>query len=77
MLPAGTGQTLMAPPIVTWRVPGSTGSQSPYGSAARIRVSRLTPASTTTRPLSASMEWTVARPVMSRTVPPAFWAGSP
>ena len=67
----------IAPPIVTCRVPGSTGTHSPNGRAARISVSRLTPASTTATPVSASMEWTVARPVMSSTVPPAFCAGSP
>jgi hypothetical protein len=67
----------IAPPIVTCRVPGSTGTHSPWGSAARISVSRLTPESRSTRPLSASIEWIVASPVMSSTVPPAFCAGSP
>ena len=67
----------IAPPMVTWRVPGSTGSHSPCGSAARIRVSRLTPASTTTRAFPASISWMAASPVMSSTVPPAFCAGSP
>ena len=40
----------IAPPIVTCRVPGSTGTHQPSGSAARIRVSRLTPPSTTATP---------------------------
>ena len=38
----------IAPPTVTWRVPGSTGTHSPNGSAARINWSRFTPASTST-----------------------------
>src|SRR6476661_4465342 len=42
----------MAPPMVTCRVPGSTGTHSPSGSAARISWSRLTPASTSTKWLS-------------------------
>ena len=33
----------IAPPMVTCRVPGSTGTHSPSGSAARISWSRLTP----------------------------------
>ena len=67
----------IAPPIVTWRVPGSTGTHQPSGRAARIRVSRLTPPSTTATPVSASIAGGRARPVMSSTVPPAFCAGSP
>ena len=39
----------IAPPMVTWRVPGSTGTHSPNGSAAFISWSRLTPPSTSTR----------------------------
>ena len=68
---------LIAPPIVTCRVPGSTGTHRPWGSAARISVSRLTPASRSASPLSGSIEWIVARPVMSSTVPPEFCDGSP
>jgi len=35
----------MAPPMVTWRVPGDTGTNQPDGSPATISCSRLTPAS--------------------------------
>ena len=47
----------MAPPMVTCRVPGSTGTHSPNGSAAFISVSRLTPASTSTMRVSPLIEW--------------------
>ena len=67
----------MAPPIVTWRVPGSTGTHSPNGSAAFIRVSRLTPPSRSTRCVSPSMVWIRFSAVMSMTRPPPFWALSP
>ena len=43
--------------MVTWRVPGSTGTHSPNGSAAFISWSRLTPASTSTSWVSALIEW--------------------
>jgi hypothetical protein len=67
----------MAPPIVTCLVPGSTGTQRPWGRTARIRVSRLTPASRSTIPESGSMWWMRLSAVMSTTSPPAFCAGSP
>src|SRR5262245_22118843 len=67
----------IAPPTVTWRVPGSTGTQSPNGSAALIRVSRLTPASRSTRWAPPSMVWIRHNAVMSTTSPPPFWALSP
>ena len=67
----------MAPPTVTWRVPGSTGTHKPSGSAARISWSRFTPASTSTRWLSRSIEWIWFSAVMSTTSPPPFWALSP
>ena len=38
----------IAPPMVTCRVPGSTGTHRPNGSSARISASRLTPACTVT-----------------------------
>ena len=47
----------MAPPTVTWRVPGITGSQRPNPRSIRIKVSRLTPASTVTRARSRSTVW--------------------
>ena len=67
----------MAPPMVTCRVPGSTGTHRPYGSAARISWSRLTPASTSTTAASGSMSWMRFSGVMSMTVPPAFCETSP
>ncbi len=67
----------MAPPMVTCRVPGSTGTHSPKGSATRMSRSRDTPASRSTRPVSASTAWIRSRAVMSTTRPPAFCAGSP
>ena len=44
----------MAPPTVTCRVPGETGTNQPAGSPATISCSRLTPASQVTRPVAAS-----------------------
>ena len=38
----------MAPPTVTKRVPGETGTKKPRGTATRSRSSRLTPAGTVT-----------------------------
>src|ERR1700752_2971534 len=67
----------IAPPTVTWRVPGSTGTHKPNGSAAFIRGSRLTPASRSTRCVSPSMVWIRRSAVMSTTRPPPFWALSP
>src|SRR5262245_37193485 len=67
----------IAPPTVTCRVPGSTGTHSPSGSAARISWSRLTPASTSTRWVSLSIVWILLSAVMSMTRPPPFCALSP
>src|SRR3954470_6664600 len=67
----------IAPPTVTCRVPGSTGTHSPSGNAARISWSRLTPASTSTRWVSLSMVWMRFSAVMSTTRPPPFCALSP
>ena len=67
----------MAPPTVTCRVPGRTGTHRPNGSAAFISVSRLMPASTSTMRVSASMEWILFSGVMSITSPPPFCALSP
>ena len=47
------------------------------GTKARIRASRLTPAPTRTTPASRSASSTVSSPVMSSTMPPAYWAASP
>src|ERR1700752_213539 len=67
----------IAPPMVTWRVPGSTGTHSPNGSAAFISASRLTPASRSTMWVSASIEWIRLSGVISTTSPPPFCALSP
>ncbi len=70
----------MAPPTVTWRVPGVTSTNHPRGTTARRRASRLVPAPTVTRPAPGST-WATAsspcRPDSSTTRPPAFWAASP
>ncbi len=44
----------IAPPTVTWRVPGETGTNQPCGSPATMSCSRETPASATTMPLAGS-----------------------
>ena len=44
----------MAPPTVTWRVPGDTGTNHPAGSPATMSCSRLTPGSQVTRPVAGS-----------------------
>ncbi len=67
----------MAPPTVTSRVPGVTGTNQPRGTNRSIRVSRLTPAPTVISPVARSARWTPSSQVASRTVPPAFWAASP
>lgn len=67
----------IAPPTVTCRVPGSTGTHSPKGRAAFISWSRLTPASTSASLVSALMEWMLFSPLMSITRPPPFCALSP
>ena len=67
----------IAPPTVTWRVPGVTGTNQPSGTSQRMRSSRLVPASAVTRPSSMSRWWMPLTPVVSMTCPPAFWAGSP
>ncbi len=67
----------MAPPTVTKRVPGETGTKKPRGTATRSRSSRLTPAGTVTVPAASSMAasrtWSWSR----STTPPPFWAESP
>ena len=67
----------IAPPTVTSRVPGVTGTNQPSGTIVRMIASRLTPASTRMTPRSRSMSWKPASVVASRTVPPAFCAASP
>lgn len=56
---------------------GETGTNQPSGSSTCISRCSETPASHTTRPLTASISWMRSRPVMSSTAPPAFCAASP
>jgi hypothetical protein len=67
----------IAPPTVTWRVPGVTGTNQPSGSSTSMSRCREMPASHSTLPPSASIAWTRFRAVMSNTAPPAFCAASP
>ncbi len=66
----------MAPPTVTWRVPGDTGTNQPCGSPATISCSRLTPASQVTRPVAGS-SWRIRFSLaVEITVPPPDCAAS-
>ena len=67
----------MAPPTVTWRVPGTTIGNQPSGRKTRINISMLTPASTVHVPLATSSSSTRSSRVQRTTLPPAFWAASP
>ena len=67
----------MAPPTVTSRVPGVTGTNQPRGTNRSISVCRLTPAPTVTVPETRSTRRMPSSQVASSTVPPAFWAASP
>ena len=67
----------MAPPTVTSRVPGVTGTNHPRGTNRSMRDCRLTPAATVTTPESRSTWWKESSQVVSTTAPPAFWAASP
>ncbi len=62
----------MAPPTVTIRVPGLTGTNQPSGTSQRMRSSRLVPASTIATPRSKSSARKPVSPVQSSTTPPAF-----
>jgi hypothetical protein len=67
----------IAPAIVTWRVPGTTGSVSPCGASAAIVPAIVAPACTLTCSRSFSTASTRSIAVMSSTAPPAFCAASP
>ena len=67
----------MAPPTVTNRVPGVTGTNQPRGTSTRSSSSRLTPAGTVTVPAASSMTASWAWSRSRSTAPPPFWAGSP
>ena len=64
----------IAPPMVTCRVPGETGTNQPAGSPATISCCRLTPGWQMASPLSVFrlMIWFIARVPMTR--PPPFCA---
>ena len=64
----------IAPPTVTWRVPGETGTNHPAGSAAIMSCSRLTPASQVTSPLPGSRLMILFIRVVLMTSPPPFCA---
>src|SRR3954470_1821175 len=67
----------IAPPTVTKRVPGVTGTNQPRGMSQRMSWSRLVPAPAVTIPRSRSTDLIPARAVASSTIPPAFRAASP
>ena len=66
----------IAPPTVTYLVPGVTGTNQPRGTRSRMRASRLAPAEARTTPVAGS-RWKSLTAVVSMTRPPAFWALSP
>jgi hypothetical protein len=66
-----------APPVVTNRVPGVTGTKNPRGTRMRSRSSRLAPADNVTVPATGSRSAPTARPSSRTTVPPEFCAASP
>ena len=64
----------MAPPTVTCRVPGDTGTNQPAGRPATISCSRLTPASQVTSPVLVSKLMIRRIAVVPMTRPPPFCA---
>ena len=64
----------MAPPTVTCRVPGDTGTNQPSGSPATMSCSRLTPASQVASPVCESSEMILFSLAVEITRPPSFWA---
>ncbi len=67
----------MAPPMVTLRVPGVTGTNQPWGTMARSRSWMDVPASTRAVPAWWSSSSRPDTPVDCTTRPPAFMAESP
>ena len=57
----------MAPPTVTCRVPGVTGTNQPSGTSQRMRSSRLVPARAVTRPRRRSRSTSPDTPVVEAT----------
>ncbi len=66
-----------APPSVTKRLPGSTGTVQPRGTARRSSALRLVPASARTTPASQSAEISRSSPAVRSISPPEFSATSP
>ena len=64
----------IAPPTVTCRVPGDTGTNHPAGSPATMSCSRLTPASQVTRPVAASSAMIRFSRAVEITTPPSHCA---
>ncbi len=64
----------IAPPTVTCRVPGETGTNHPAGSPATMSCSRLTPASQVTRPVAASSSMIRFSLAVEITTPPSHCA---
>ena len=64
----------IAPPKVTWRVPGVTGTNQPWGIETASSSSTETPAPTLTTPAS-SMAPIPPRSRLLSTTPPPTWAG--
>jgi hypothetical protein len=67
----------IAPPMVTKRVPGVTGTKNPRGTITRRSSSMLTPAPTVAKPLAGSSTMSAAFDVKRSTRPPPFCAASP
>ena len=59
-----------AHPMLTYRVPGDTGTNQPSGSDRRISRSMLTPAPTSTTPVIGSMSPMAPKADVSMTMPP-------
>ena len=64
----------MAPPTVTCRVPGETGTNHPAGSPATMSCSRLTPASQVARPVAVSSSMIRFMLAVEITTPPSHCA---
>ena len=67
----------IAPPTVTWRVPGETATNQPRGMIACMRWCRLTPPPTSMLPDASSSSPIHARCDVSTTSPPLLCAASP
>ena len=64
----------IAPPMVTWRVPGETGTNQPAGSPATMSCSRLTPAAQSATPVTGFSSMMRLRWALDTTTPPPHCA---